>query len=157
MADSISPTFCEESTKASATPTPKIPPPPSGSLQIRRALGAYGQKVKDQIWREWEREESDLENRRRENFDNLKAVLSVRINQSGKIVEVVVVKSSGNDLFDRTAVRSVNKSGPVPPVPAAAHGSVPWFVLEFAAPKREIISPDQDDVYPPYSNKTPAH
>ncbi len=97
---------------------------PNGSAAAMQILGMYGQMVKEKIQREW-----SLANDR--GVNGLRTVLAVQITRTGQIVSVVVRMSSGNELFDEAAVRAVNRSGPLPPVPAAAQGNVPQFILTF--------------------------
>lgn len=100
---------------------------PNGSAAAMQILGMYGQMVKEKIQREW-----SLANDR--GVNGLMTVLAVKITRTGQIVSVVIRTSSGNAIFDEAAVRAVNRSGPLPPVPAAAGGSVSSnlnFVLTF--------------------------
>lgn len=92
-----------------------------------RILGMYGQVVKEKIQREW-----NLANDK--GVGGLRTVVQVQIRESGEIVRVVVMQRSGNELFDASAVRAVNRAGPLPPVPAAARASVAQslqFILTF--------------------------
>jgi TonB family protein len=97
---------------------------PKGSAAVDQILGMYGQLVREKIERQW-----SLANN--QGVNGLKTVLEVQIKGSGEIVRVLVVGTSGNELFDEAAVRAVNRAGPLPPVPAAAQGSVPQFILTF--------------------------
>ncbi len=97
---------------------------PNGSAAVTQILGMYGQVVREKIQREW-----SLANDK--GVGGLRTVVQVQIRGSGEIVRVVVMKGSGNALFDEAAVRAVNRAGPLPPVPEAAQGSVPQFILTF--------------------------
>ncbi|MDR3553552.1 MAG: cell envelope integrity protein TolA [Syntrophobacteraceae bacterium] len=98
---------------------------PNGSAAITQVLGLYGQQVKEKIQSQW-RLAND------QGINGLMAVLEVQIRRSGEVVRVVVMKRSGNELFDAAAVRAVNMAAPLPPVPeAAAQGNPPNFILTF--------------------------
>lgn len=99
---------------------------PNGSAAAMQILGMYGQMVKEKIQREW-----SLAND--QGVNGLEAVVAVQITLTGQIVRVVIMRRSGNELFDEAAVRAVNRAVPLPPVPEAARGSVtsPQFILTF--------------------------
>jgi TonB family protein len=98
---------------------------PNGSAAVSQILGLYGHMVQEKIQRQW-----SLANDR--GVNGLMAVVEVQIKRSGEIVRVVVMRRSGNELFDEAAVRAVNRAGPLPPVPdAAATGDTPQFILTF--------------------------
>lgn len=48
---------------------------------------------------------------------NLEAIISIRIAKDGSIRIDKIEKSSGNQLFDRYALRAINKASPLPPPP----------------------------------------
>lgn len=53
-----------------------------------------------------------------ENLDrNLEAIISIKIAKDGSIKIDKIEKSSGNPLFDRYALRAINKASPLPPPP----------------------------------------
>ncbi len=53
-----------------------------------------------------------------ENLDrNLEAVISIKIAKDGSIKIDKIEKSSGNPVFDRYALRAINKASPLPPPP----------------------------------------
>ena len=98
---------------------------PDGSSALGQVLGLYGQRVREKIESQW-RLSSDR------GVGGLMAVLEVRIRRSGEVVQVVVMRRSGNELFDQAAVRAVNMAAPLPPVPeAVAQGNTPQFILTF--------------------------
>ncbi len=78
---------------------------PEGGL-----LAGYHALVREKIWGEWVypsvREEGELE-----------CIVTVRINKDGSIRVVGVEKGSGNRLFDRSALRAIEKASPLPPPP----------------------------------------
>lgn len=97
---------------------------PYGSAAINQIASIYGERVRQKIQSEW-RLVND------QGIDGLKAVVAVRIRRTGEIVSVVLMKKSGNELFDEAAVRAVNKAAPLPPVPAAIAQSSTELILTF--------------------------
>jgi colicin import membrane protein len=80
----------------------------AGSAQVT-LFDTYYSKISGQIRQEWvypDTGEKDLE-----------AVISVRIAKDGTITLQGVEKSSGNALFDRSAVKALAKASPVAPPP----------------------------------------
>jgi len=47
----------------------------------------------------------------------LEAIVSIRIDKKGNIISQEVEKSSGNMLFDQSALRAISKASPLPPPP----------------------------------------
>lgn len=97
---------------------------PNGNAAVAQVLGIYGLMVKERIQKEW-----SLTND--QGVSGLRTVIELQIAKTGQIVRVLVMRRSGNVLFDEAAVRAVNMAGPLPPVPVAARGSVPEFILTF--------------------------
>jgi TonB family protein len=83
---------------------------PEGSSAASALVGLYGDKVREAIQREW-RLIND------QSLSGLKAVLEVHIRKNGEVVNIQVVKPSGNALFDDAAKRAVQKAAPLPAVP----------------------------------------
>lgn len=50
---------------------------------------------------------------------DLLAIISIRIARDGRITVDKIEKSSGNPLFDRSALRAINSASPLPPPPQA--------------------------------------
>jgi len=48
---------------------------------------------------------------------NLEAIISFRMDKDGNVISYKIEKSSGNKLFDHSAVRAILKSSPLPPHP----------------------------------------
>jgi colicin import membrane protein len=48
---------------------------------------------------------------------DLEAVISIKILRDGTTLIKRIEKSSGNDLFDRSAVKALTKANPLPPPP----------------------------------------
>lgn len=70
-------------------------------------LNLYITMVQQKIWDQWIHPEFSSE--------DLEAVLSFQIDRKGNIVSPKIVKSSGNVLFDRSAMKAILKAGPLPP------------------------------------------
>ncbi len=83
---------------------------PEGSTAVNALVGMYGEKVKEKIQREW-RLVND------QGIAGLKTVIEVHIQKSGEVLKSQVLKTSGNSLFDDSAVRAVQRAAPMPPVP----------------------------------------
>ncbi len=88
---------------------------PSGSVDgsgrvASALLGMYGNRVKEAINREWAMPETLKPH-------GLEARLIVVVNRDGKVLDLRVEKSSGNSLFDESAVRAVRRASPLPALP----------------------------------------
>ncbi len=69
----------------------------------------YYAKVTKAIWQNWVFPETSNK--------NLEAVISIRIMKDGFVQVTRIEKSSGNGLFDRSALRAIAKASPVTPPP----------------------------------------
>ncbi len=47
--------------------------------------------------------------------EGLEVIISIKIDSNGKVLSNVVEKSSGNIIFDRSAIKAVSKASPLPP------------------------------------------
>lgn len=72
-------------------------------------LDNYTGRVQADIYKEWVFPNIDI--------SNLEALISVKILRSGTIVVNSFKKSSGNRLFDSSALKAINKASPVDPPP----------------------------------------
>lgn len=97
---------------------------PEGSAAASALIGLYGDKVREAIEREW-RLISD------QGVGGLKAVLEVQIRKNGEIVQIQVVKPSGNTMFDDSALRAVRKAAPLPAVPEMIVQSSTKLIITF--------------------------
>ncbi len=73
-------------------------------------LGFYGDRVKETISRNWVFSEGIK-------AQGLETRIMVVVNRDGSILDMRVEKTSGNALFDESALRAVRKSAPLPPLP----------------------------------------
>jgi len=53
---------------------------------------------------------------------NLEAIIGIRISPNGQIEDIQFEKKSGNPIFDESALRAIQKSNPLPPLPAGFEG-----------------------------------
>lgn len=58
---------------------------------------------------------------------NLEAIISIKIAKDGSIKIDRIEKSSGNQLFDRYALRAINKASPLPPPPQEMEVGVRFY------------------------------
>ena len=85
---------------------------PTTSIQASEAgASPYWGLVQQRINSKWIAPPVDLTQR------FLQVVIRFRMDRSGKVSEVVVVQSSGNDYFDNAGKRAVLAADPLPPFP----------------------------------------
>ncbi|MEW6600836.1 MAG: TonB family protein [Nitrospirota bacterium] len=89
-------------------------------IQPPEYINNYGSTIKGSIEDQWIYPEFDS--------DGIEAVLSFKIDKKGNIISPKIVKSSGNVLFDRSAMKAVMKASPLPPPPL---GMDDEFILRF--------------------------
>ncbi|MBP1713282.1 MAG: TonB family protein [Deltaproteobacteria bacterium] len=53
---------------------------------------------------------------------NLEAIIGIRISPNGQIEDIQFEKKSGNPIFDESALRAIQKSNPLPPLPPGFEG-----------------------------------
>ncbi len=73
-------------------------------------ISSYYSQVQERIWSEWVLPEFRIKG-------DLLAIINIRIMKDGRINILGVEKSSGNSLFDRSAIRAIRKASPLPPPP----------------------------------------
>lgn len=69
----------------------------------------YYSKIKREIWQQWIFPDIGRK--------DIEAIISIRIMKDGTITSQRIEKSSGNSLFDRSAIRALAKSTPLSPPP----------------------------------------
>jgi len=69
----------------------------------------YYSKITKEIWQQWILPDTGDK--------NLEAIISIRIMRDGALQVSRVEKSSGNSLFDKSALRAISKASPVTPPP----------------------------------------
>lgn len=92
---------------------------PSGASGSAAAGSDYYSMVVKKIRQEWVFPES-LDR-------NLEAIISIRIAKDGSVRIDKIEKSSGNQLFDRYALRAINKASPLPPPPQEMEVGVRFY------------------------------
>jgi TonB family protein len=97
---------------------------PDGSSAVSALAQLYGRQVAERIQSQWGLA-------RDQGLDGLKTVVEVQIRKSGEIVNIQVLKPSGNALFDESAVRAVRKAAPLPQVPEFIAQSSTKLILTF--------------------------
>lgn len=75
--------------------------------QSAEEINLYIALVQQRIWDEWIHPQFSS--------GDLEAVLSFQIDMKGDIISPKIVKSSGNYLFDHSAMKAILKAGPLPP------------------------------------------
>lgn len=100
----------------------------SGSLDGTSAASAllnlYGNKVREAIQQQW-RLMND------QNIGGLKTVVEVQIRKTGEVINMQVVKPSGNTMFDEAALRAVQRAAPLPAVPEVLVQASTKLILTF--------------------------
>lgn len=77
---------------------------------------AYSSRIAQLIRRHWHPNCSPASN-----LKNLKAVIVVRLAADGSITASWLEKSSGDRLFDQSAMNAVSRANPLPPLPPGRH------------------------------------
>jgi colicin import membrane protein len=70
---------------------------------------AYYSKIHDEIWQQWVYPDTGKK--------DLEAIISIRILKDGTTIVQRIEKSSGNSLFDRSAIKAITKANPLPQPP----------------------------------------
>jgi len=70
---------------------------------------SYSALVFERIHSEWIYPDIDI--------SALETIISFKITREGKVVSQKLIKSSGNTIFDRSAMKAVLKASPLPPPP----------------------------------------
>lgn len=73
----------------------------------RSTVDDYAVRIGEEIRQHWEFPTDLLKDK------NIEAIVSIRIQKSGSLQIINVEKSSGNPLFDRSALRAITKASPV--------------------------------------------
>jgi len=76
-------------------------------IQSAEEINLYISLVQQKIWDEWIHPQFSSE--------DLEAVLSFQIDMKGNIISPKILTSSGNYLFDHSAMKAILKAGPLPP------------------------------------------
>ncbi len=82
-------------------------------------MGDYYTRITKQIMYHWSLPKNG--------YDNLQAVISIRIMKDGSVQIIGFEKKSGNPLFDRSAAEAINRSTPLMPPPFEMEIGVRFF------------------------------
>jgi TonB family protein len=99
----------------SASKGPGIP----GASQSLEADSYYA-LITRKIWSEWIYPES--------NSSGLEVIISVKIDRDGKVVSREIEKSSGDTLFDRSALKAISKASPLPQPPVEIEIGIRFYL-----------------------------
>ncbi|MFO1463536.1 MAG: energy transducer TonB [bacterium] len=90
----------------------------------------YQSSVRSKIIREWVRASSTPDGEQA-----IRARIQVRINASGQVISKNVVRSSGNESFDLSALRAIERASPLPPPPEGIKEEAlsEGFVVDFSS------------------------
>ncbi len=91
--------------RGSAGDTIKQTSRPAGKIGKGSILDGYYLKITREIWQQWVF--PDLGDK------NLEVIISIKITKDGTVTANKIEKSSGNPLFDRSALRAINKASPL--------------------------------------------
>lgn len=81
---------------------------------------SYYALITEKIWSHWVYPDFELA--------GLEVIVSIKIDSKGNVLSHVIEKSSGNVLFDRSAVRAVSKASPLPPPPVEMEVGVRFYL-----------------------------
>lgn len=81
---------------------------------------SYYAQITEKIWKQWMYPGAES--------TGLETVVSIRIDREGRIVSREVEKSSGNNLFDRSALKALLKASPLPPPPVELEVGVRFYL-----------------------------
>lgn len=81
---------------------------------------SYYALITRKIWSEWIYPESEL--------SGLEVIIAIKIDNEGKVISHEIEKSSGNTLFDRSAIKAVLKASPLPPPPVEMEIGVRFYL-----------------------------
>jgi TonB family protein len=84
------------------------------------AVDLYYSMITQKIWKQWVY--PDLR------ASGLEVIVSIKIDRDGEIVFQEVEKSSGDLLFDRSAIKALSKASPLPPPPAEMEIGVRFYL-----------------------------
>ncbi|MGB9716747.1 MAG: energy transducer TonB [Thermodesulfovibrionales bacterium] len=80
----------------------------------------YYKKIRNHIWQHWIYPETGQK--------DLEAIISIVIMRDGTISIQKIEKSSGNPLFDKSAIKALTKANPLPPPPYEMEVGVKFYL-----------------------------
>ncbi|MBI5098857.1 MAG: TonB C-terminal domain-containing protein [Nitrospirae bacterium] len=101
--------------QASVAKGPGIP----GAVQSMKS-DSYYSLITRKIWSEWIYPETGSA--------GLEVIIAVKLDREGKVISHEIEKSSGNSLFDRSALKAISKASPLPPPPVEIEIGVRFYL-----------------------------
>ena len=103
---------------------------PGGVAAADPGLAQYQSMVRSKIVRTWVRANTGPEE-----GQAMRTRVQVRINASGAVIGKAVVKSSGSESFDLSALRAIERASPLPPPPPGLESEAvsEGFVVDFSS------------------------
>lgn len=80
----------------------------------------YYDIISQKIWQQWVYPDIKV--------SGLEVIISIRIGRDGKVILQEIEKSSGDLLFDRSAIKAISKASPLPPPPEEMEIGVRFFL-----------------------------
>ncbi len=80
--------------------------PGAQGLRASSKTDAYSAVVRQQILDQWIHPEFE---------STLEAIVSFKVNTQGEVIKPMIIKSSGNKIFDSSTLKAVKKASPLPP------------------------------------------
>ena len=90
-----------------------------GAVQSMKSDSYYA-LVHRKIWSEWIYPETGSA--------GLEVIITVKLDRDGKVISHEIEKSSGNSLFDRSALKAITKASPLPPPPTEIEIGVRFYL-----------------------------
>ncbi len=87
---------------------------------IGKDTDLYYSMISQKIWQQWSYPDFLA--------SGLEVIISIKIDKSGKVISHEIEKSSGNALFDRSAIRAISKASPLPPPAGEIEIGVRFFL-----------------------------
>jgi TonB family protein len=73
---------------------------------------SYFEEIKRKIMKEW-----NLPEGMKEQLKSLKCTILMKMRRDGEVLELKILRSSGNELYDLSAIRAIKKAAPFSPFP----------------------------------------
>ncbi len=87
---------------------------------VGEATESYYKIITQKIWQEWAYPHLKTE--------GLNVTISIKIQRDGRITEAKIEKTSGDALFDRSAMKAISKASPLPPPPREMEIGVRFYL-----------------------------
>jgi TonB family protein len=98
------------------TSTAQNPAGGAAKADLERKYPAYYGVIRDKVQDSWIYPEGLKD-------DKISVIVSIKIARTGKLLDVSVEKSSGDQAFDASLLKAVKKAAPFPPLPVDLEGS----------------------------------